>query len=229
MVFETSCWATGGIGPQCDDNSIVQRRPKIDYFDVNSIKTTPAITSPISHISSNGYYGYCPTTNLNTNCDSEMNENIVSMGNSTDDFPMHEAAAESMCSEQPTSTTTHVQSYQGQSIDKRKRTNDQCNVLETKRSRNCFSDCIEGLYSVRRYIPILFHLVSVYFFFRGDFFMNECVWIILDLVNFSSSNSKKKLYFSIFFFFHFFFACLSLTIISFMKFLILIRCSDAYR
>lgn len=67
MDFETSCWSTGPLtnGVQtiynCDNS--VQRRPKIDYFDSSTI------TPIVSHISSNGYYGYCPTTNVPSSAD----------------------------------------------------------------------------------------------------------------------------------------------------------------
>ncbi|XP_031625245.1 uncharacterized protein LOC116341947 [Contarinia nasturtii] len=64
MDFETSCWSDAGPlingGGQTFYNydNPVQRRPKIDYFDSSSIQPI------VSHISSNGYYGYCPTPNI---------------------------------------------------------------------------------------------------------------------------------------------------------------------
>lgn len=64
MDFEVSCWSTGPLTNagqtfyNCDNP--VQRRPKIDYFDSSTIAPI------VSHISSNGYYGYCPTTNVQT-------------------------------------------------------------------------------------------------------------------------------------------------------------------
>lgn len=60
MVFEASCWVTGPLGANNVFNNAtnpIQRRTKIDYFDPNTVNAT----SVISHISSNGYYGYCPT------------------------------------------------------------------------------------------------------------------------------------------------------------------------
>lgn len=62
MDFETSCWSAGSLTntapPFCNYDNPVQRRPKVDYFD------TTSITPIVSHISSNGYYGYCPTTHV---------------------------------------------------------------------------------------------------------------------------------------------------------------------
>lgn len=156
MVFETSCWATGGYMSQGDDNS-VQRRSKIDYFDTNCVRSTPII----SHISSNGYYGYCPTPTINpTSTEIDVN-NGATMDSSNVDFPMNAPAATaapsavqsiSMHYEQVQHDHNHHHQlqHQGQTIDKRKRTKDQCNyVIDTKRRRNCFSDdCIEGLYPV---------------------------------------------------------------------------------
>lgn len=163
MVFETSCWSGDGFNQ--NENS-VQRRPKLDYFNVDAVKQTPII----SHISSNGYYGYCPTTYTNNIVDTSMNGNsttatatatATSMGNSGD-FPMNDTITPMDTMRNDIQTTHIQQQHQGQSIDKRKRTNDQCNMIEIKRSRNCFSDCrIEGL------------CVQFYFFFL--FFKCLCV------------------------------------------------------
>lgn len=133
MVFETSCWATAINDRQMMiDNNSVQRHQKIDYFDPNSVK---AATPIISHISSNGYYGYCPIPYKNAN--------------DTNDFAMHDAIVDvpddSMMHAEPTES-----GHQGQTIDRRKRTNqcndDQYSAFETKKSRIGCSDCIEGLY-----------------------------------------------------------------------------------
>lgn len=59
MVLET--WATDFGDCQqmfiTQDNP-VQRRPKIDYFSNEAVQSMIPI---VSHISSNGYYGYCAT------------------------------------------------------------------------------------------------------------------------------------------------------------------------
>lgn len=60
MVFEASCWVSGPLGASNtfpNATNPIQRRTKIDFFDPNTVNAT----SVISHISSNGYYGYCPT------------------------------------------------------------------------------------------------------------------------------------------------------------------------
>lgn len=59
MDFETSCWSAGSLTNTAPTfYNPVQRRPKIDYFD------SASITPIVSHISSNGYYGYIPTTHV---------------------------------------------------------------------------------------------------------------------------------------------------------------------
>lgn len=66
MVLET--WATDfSIGNHqqmfiAQDNP-VQRRPKIDYFNNETVQNMIPI---VSHISSNGYYGYCATPTMPT-------------------------------------------------------------------------------------------------------------------------------------------------------------------
>lgn len=64
MDFETSCWSAGtlpnSVPTFCNFDNPVQRRPKVDYF--NSTSITPIV----SHISSNGYYGYCPTRHVSS-------------------------------------------------------------------------------------------------------------------------------------------------------------------
>lgn len=60
MVFETSCWVSSTCGFNNNYNNCtnpIERRTQIDIFDTSMVNAT----SVISHISSNGYYGYCPT------------------------------------------------------------------------------------------------------------------------------------------------------------------------
>lgn len=64
MVLET--WATDfSIGDHqrmfITQENPVQRRPKIDYFSNEAVQNMIPI---VSHISSNGYYGYCATPTM---------------------------------------------------------------------------------------------------------------------------------------------------------------------
>lgn len=63
MVFESSCWASESSFVADKQSFIssenpIQRQPKVDYFNGNTMNVVPNV----SHISSNGYYGYCPAT-----------------------------------------------------------------------------------------------------------------------------------------------------------------------
>lgn len=81
MVFDSSCWATdtgNGIGGVRADQLMytngensVYRRPKIDFFNTNSLNMNPVVcgenrtNNVVSHLSSNGYYGYAHVTRSN--------------------------------------------------------------------------------------------------------------------------------------------------------------------
>lgn len=142
MDFETSCWSTGPLtngGGQTFYNydNPVQRRPKIDYFDSATIQPI------VSHISSNGYYGYCPTPNVPhnepTTIDNQRTMDTNEFGKSNA-MPM-----DSSISEQTP--------YQGRSIyENRKRAvqsvSDEFTEQDAKRRRSHLSviDYDEGLY-----------------------------------------------------------------------------------
>lgn len=166
MDFETSCWTTGtlsnGAPTFYNYDNPVQRRPKIDFFDSTSI------TPIVSHISSNGYYGYCPTTNLpslNGLC------NATSQKEATDiDFAMSDMIM-------PMESANSEQSkHQGRSMfENRKRAvqsiADDFVEQGAKRRRNHMSviDYVEGLYthanSLHKYYANAFRYVTVVVFF----------------------------------------------------------------
>lgn len=166
MDFETSCWTTGTLSNGAPtvytyDNP-VQRHQKIDFFD------TTSITPIVSHISSNGYYGYCPTTNLpslDEMCTANGQKDATNI-----DFAMTEMIV-------PMESTNSEQSkHQGRSIfENRKRavqsTADDFVEQGAKRRRNHLSviDYVEGLYthanSLHKYHPNFVYLWEFFFKF----------------------------------------------------------------
>lgn len=147
MDLETSCWGTGALsnGGQTFYNidNPVQRRSKIDYFD------SATITPIVSHISSNGYYGYvCPTINVPTSCIEMRSSNGAGPLTATDiDFGMTDTnmPMESTNSEQ-------IHHHQGRAMfENRKRAvhciADEFAEQDAKRRRSHLSviDYVEGL------------------------------------------------------------------------------------
>lgn len=131
MVFETSCWVSSSTGLNNGYNNCtnpIQRRTKINFFDTSTVNAT----STISHISSNGYYGYCPTT-------MHVNNNQIQAAN------MHTNHADDIDTDMSIDDNKIVsnevhQSIQGQcpTIEKRKRLfdNDMTIDRDAKRCRN---------------------------------------------------------------------------------------------
>lgn len=144
MVFETSCWVTGSISlnnnysNSC--NNSVQRRSKLDFFDTNMVNASPIV----SCISSNGYYGYCPT-NTTINNSVQQNSNEPSGGDTA------------MAIDPISSSEMHTQDQQHQghiSLNRnRKRnvhqsTNDEEQLYDAKRYRNDkHFDYTDGLFN----------------------------------------------------------------------------------
>lgn len=135
MVFDTSCWATESVmgnGHQllASRENPVQRRTKIDYFNHAEVINVSPI---VSTLSSNGYYGYCPTptTSSFVHCDIESRESPIVEHNIT----MDEAMA---------ATAQNNGSFRQHCVaERRKRSIQDDPVPSPKRSRNQF-DCIEG-------------------------------------------------------------------------------------
>lgn len=73
MVFDGSCWATDAITDQLMyTNGEAYRRPKIDFFNTNLNMNPIACgenrtNNVVSHLSSNGYYGYAHVTRSHEN------------------------------------------------------------------------------------------------------------------------------------------------------------------
>lgn len=73
MVFDGSCWATDAITDQLMyTNGEAYRRPKIDFFNTNLNMNPIACgenrtNNVVSHLSSNGYYGYAHVTKTHEN------------------------------------------------------------------------------------------------------------------------------------------------------------------
>lgn len=146
MDFETSCWSTGpltnGGGQSCYNyDNPVQRRSKVDYFD------SASITPIVSHISSNGYYGYCPTPIVPAFTEHRSNDDQTNATN----FNVANSAMtmESMNSEQ---MQPQQQQHQGRStFENRKRSiqyvaDEFAAERDVKRRRSHLSiDYVEGL------------------------------------------------------------------------------------
>lgn len=115
MDFETSCWSTGNSlnnGAPEFYNNPVQRRPKIDYFDSSTI------TPMVSHISSNGYYGYCPTMRPHVADVHQVNSPPNATGTATDNDCM---MSDMGMPERPEIEPQHPIHQQRSTIENRKR------------------------------------------------------------------------------------------------------------
>lgn len=133
MDFETSCWSGGSL-PNAGQtvynfDNPVQRRQKVDYFD------STTFTPIVSHISSNGYYGYCPTIS-----------NASSVGSSV------EQKADIDCDMNDMAHQTVQSTHEGRKIfENRKRAVefDEFTQQDTKRRRSQLPACdyAEGLYT----------------------------------------------------------------------------------
>lgn len=171
MDFETSCWSAGS---SLIDNSSafynvdnpVQRRPKIDYFDSNSI------TPIVSHISSNGYYGYCPTMHHvpSTLADVHQSANSPSISNGTAndiDFSMSDmgipvkltqptVAAAAAATEQQQQQQQQQSMHQGRAMFENRKRTVQCvddfiaeqDIKRRRRNHLSVIDYVEGLYTI---------------------------------------------------------------------------------
>lgn len=130
MVLDTVCWANDADSSahlmlsNSNDNS-VHRRPQFDFFNTKSVNmNTVNEIRVVSHLSSNGYYGYAPIAALDA-------ANPISMVDNT----MH-------------SLEKHQQNQQVFTTENRKRYRCQLssdNPTDAKRSR-CIIDTIEGDY-----------------------------------------------------------------------------------
>jgi len=152
MVFESSCWATDSTFGEkqlliSTDNSL-QSRSKIDYFNVNTMHMPPP--AAVFHISSNGYYGYCPTPHINTDqvhdtvkSANNVNEQINHITNNDAVMTYAEQQADQR-QQQQLQQHQHQQQHTSSAI-KRKR----CHPVpeypvEVKRCRN-IADCIDDV------------------------------------------------------------------------------------
>lgn len=153
MDFETSCWTTGLLtngGQSCYNyDNPVQRRPKIDYFD---IKTSASITPIVSHISSNGYYGYIPTPNIPDTQRYNDTNNAIDV-DVTDSAMAMESSVNSELQLQLQQQQHQLQQYQGRAPFENRKRSVQCVADEfaerdAKRRRSHLSviDYVEGLY-----------------------------------------------------------------------------------
>lgn len=151
MDFETSCWSAGSLANTAPTfYNPVQRRPKIDYFD------SASITPIVSHISSNGYYGYIPTTHVPSTL---VDLHSTNSPQKEQQQQQHQLNGNSMCyndmvtMEMPNSEQSK---HQGRSmIENRKRAvqsiaDDFAAEHDVKRRRSHLSviDYVEGLYLV---------------------------------------------------------------------------------
>lgn len=153
MDFETSCWGTGALanGGQtffnCDNP--VQRRPKIDYFD------SASVTPIVSHISSNGYYGYCPTINIPAAC---ISSNGPKNATTDIDFSVPDIMPMDL------TNSGQTQQHQGRSVfGNRKRAvqcfTDECAEQDAKRRRRSHLSVIDYVEGLCKYLvySILMH------------------------------------------------------------------------
>lgn len=141
MVFEASCWVSSPMGLSNSYNNCtnpIQQRTKINFFDTSTVNAT----STISHISSNGYYGYCPA-GIHVN-DSQRTPPIIH-ANRTDDIDADMAIDDNAI----VSKEAH-QSIQGQHpiIENRKRQLSSTAInYDAKRSRpDRKADTCDGMY-----------------------------------------------------------------------------------
>lgn len=135
MVLET--WATDF---SIDDHqqmfitqdNPVQRRPKIDYFSNESVQN---MIPTVSHISSNGYYGYCAMPTMQTSYATTAND-IHPASNESETIHMDIQMDIQMVRQPP---TEYVNQTSIASVERRKRClklihDDQ--VIAMKRCRN---------------------------------------------------------------------------------------------
>lgn len=72
MVLDGTCWATdasaSGHPMVTNADNAVHRRPKVDFFNTNSLTLNAMAdnrANVVSHLSSNGYYGYAHVMHSN--------------------------------------------------------------------------------------------------------------------------------------------------------------------
>lgn len=150
MVLET--WATDFIVNDQQSMFIttqddpIQRRPKINYFNNDSVQNMIPI---VSHISSNGYYGYCATPTT------PSNNVLISVRSGIDGAGDIEAAGEIEIDDGQMdfqNTNDHTQHMADRSTERRKRcqkfSHDE-ELIAMKRCRNQTIDVEigEGSYS----------------------------------------------------------------------------------
>lgn len=144
MVLET--WATDfSIGDHqqmfITQENPVQRRPKIDYFNNETVQNMIPI---VSHISSNGYYGYCATPS--TTAPSHLAGNNINRTSIEDDNVQMDIQMDiQMVLQSPNDTIQHKLTGP---VERRKRCqkfmcNDQ-EVIAMKRCRNQMFDAEIG-------------------------------------------------------------------------------------
>lgn len=135
MDFETSCWGTNGGQTLFNYDNPVQRRSKIDYFD------SASITPIVSHISSNGYYGYCPI-----NVPSRIDMDVSNGAKIASDIDFGAADMQSMDSSN-SEQINHHQHHQGRPMfENRKRHAIAVELVENDAKRRRSHLPVEGLY-----------------------------------------------------------------------------------
>lgn len=143
MVFETSCWVSGSINLNNSYNNCnnpIQRRSKIDFFDTNMVNATPIV----SCISSNGYYGYCPT-NATINSNMQQNNDEASGG---DTAMAIDPISSSELHTRDQQHQGHLNFNQNRKRNVHQSTNDEDQLYHAKRCRNDKNfDCADGLFN----------------------------------------------------------------------------------
>lgn len=148
MDFETSCWSAGtslinGTSEFYNVDNPVQRRPRVDYFDSTTIMPI------VSHISSNGYYGYCPAMHhnqmhqVNSPAVSSATSHGINISESDMDVPVESTATEFEPQQhQPQPTYQGHRKRSVQCIDEFIPDQD---IKRKRQNHLSMIDCVEGL------------------------------------------------------------------------------------